>query len=266
MTTLILKSRDMVADKKVRLAKVCAETARPPQLLILHDSDNPVIAKYVELKKRFGAEIGAEVQETLADSVEELKSTVQSANQNLNIDGVIIQLPLRDKSATDELCQSVDPNKDVDGLGLEPKFLPATVKAILDLLDFYHIDLSKHRIAVVGRGKLVGAPLSKELKKRGLKPKLFHRGSDLTRLKNFNLIITATGVPGLIASSLVSPGTVLVDAGTASEKGVLRGDLDPTLYDRDDLAAITPKIGGVGPATVSCLFENLLTAHLQNQA
>ena len=117
---------------------------------------------------------------------------------------------------------------------------------------------------MVGRGKLVGAPLFKELKNRGLKPELFHRGSDLNQLKNFDLIITATGVPGLIASDLISPRTILVDAGTASEKGVLRGDLDPTLYDRTDLAAITPKIGGVGPATVSCLFENLIAAYTQN--
>ena len=87
---------------------------------------------------------------------------------------------------------------------------------------------------------------------------LFHKGSDLTNLKNFDIIISATGVPGLISDDFISPGATLIDAGTASEKGVIKGDLAPSLYARTDLAAITPTKGGVGPLTVTCLFDHVL--------
>ena len=259
MTTTILSSKALVATKKARLTDQIKHLARKPKLLIIRDNPDPVIQKYVNLKKRFGGEIGALVEDFDASNLDfaKLKIKLQTANQDQTIDGIIIQLPLRDKSQTDELCALISPQKDVDGLNSTSQFLPATVKAILDLLDFYKIDLDHQKIAVVGRGKLVGAPLFQELERLGLKPELFHRGSDLNRLHDFSLIVTATG---LITNPMVARGTVLVDAGTASEKGVLRGDLSPALYERADLAAITPKTGGVGPATVSCLFENLLAA------
>ena len=263
MTTTILSSKALVAAKKARLTDQIKHLAQKPKLLIIRDNPDPVIQKYVDLKKRFGGEIGALVEDFDASNLDfdKLKIKLQTANQDCAVDGIIIQLPLSDTSRTDELCALVTPEKDVDGLNPNSTFLPATVKAILDLLDFYQINLEDQKIAVVGRGKLVGAPLLKELRRRNLQPELFHRGSDLTKLHDFSLIVTATGVPGLITNPMVARGTVLVDAGTASEKGVLRGDLSPSLYKRTDLAAITPKTGGVGPATVSCLFENLLTAH-----
>lgn len=263
--TEILASKPMVAAKKQRLARASrqfrAQNGRPAQLTIMRDSADPVITKYVELKKRFGAEVGVTVADCLASTTAELRAKITAANENATVDGVILQLPIRDKTQTEEICNLIAIAKDVDGLrAATTHFRPATVKAILDLLAFYRINLHERRIAVVGRGKLVGAPLLRVLKAQQLEVEMFHRGSDLTRLRNFDLIITATGVAGLIQSAWVAPNTVLVDAGTASEKGVLKGDLAPELYDRSDLAAITPKIGGVGPATVACLFENLLTA------
>ena len=82
----------------------------------------------------------------------------------------------------------------------------------------------------------------------------------LTKLNRYDIIITATGVPGLISSSLIAPGTTVIDAGTASEDGILKGDLENAVYDRTDLAAITPKTGGVGPLTVSALFDHTIQA------
>lgn len=79
-------------------------------------------------------------------------------------------------------------------------------------------------------------------------------------LKNFDAIVSATGVPHLIKSDMVKTGAVVVDAGTASEGGVLVGDVDQSVREREDLTAITPKIGGVGPLTVTALFEHVLMA------
>lgn len=87
---------------------------------------------------------------------------------------------------------------------------------------------------------------------------LFHRGSDLTKLTEYDIIITATGVPSLISDDMIKPGAVVVDAGTASEDGVLKGDVADSVRARTDLAAITPTIGGIGSLTISCLFDHLI--------
>ena len=87
---------------------------------------------------------------------------------------------------------------------------------------------------------------------------IFQRGDDLTNLKQYDIIITATGVPGLIVDSMIKPGAVLIDAGTASEDGVLKGDTSEDVRNRTDLTAITPITGGVGPLTVTCLFDHVI--------
>ena len=93
--------------------------------------------------------------------------------------------------------------------------------------------------------------------------KMFHRGDDLGELVDFDIIITATGMPGLIKSSMVRAGAVVVDAGTASEKGILVGDVAEEVRERSDLKAITPKVGGVGPLTVTCLFEHVIDSYMK---
>lgn len=79
-------------------------------------------------------------------------------------------------------------------------------------------------------------------------------------LRDFDAIVSATGVPHLITGEMLKPGAVVVDAGTASEGGVLVGDIDDSVREREDLLAITPKVGGVGPLTVTALFEHVLIA------
>ena len=171
---------------------------------------------------------------------------------------------LVDKDHTEELCNLIASPKDVDGLGIDAKYDSATATAILWLLAGYDVDLSQQKIALVGRGKLVGAPLFKMLTNSGHQVELFHRGSDLTKLKQFDIIITATGVPGLISDSMIKPNAVIVDAGTASENGVLKGDVADNVRTRTDLAAITPVKGGVGPLTIAALFDHLIQASVNS--
>ncbi|MBR5389167.1 bifunctional 5,10-methylenetetrahydrofolate dehydrogenase/5,10-methenyltetrahydrofolate cyclohydrolase [Candidatus Saccharibacteria bacterium] len=235
-----------------------------PKLLILRDSDNPVITKYVTLKQQYGEDIGVVVEDFYAKSLDELKSKIESANSDPTISGMIVQLPILDKDATDEVVSLIDPRKDVDGLSGNGKFDSATATAINWLLSGYDIDLASSRIALVGRGRLVGAPLFRMFRNSGYNVELFHRGSDLEELKKYDVIVSATGVPRLIKSDYIKSGAVVVDAGTASEKGVLMGDVDEAVRERTDLLAITPKLGGVGPLTVSVLFENVIFAS-QNQ-
>ena len=135
----------------------------------------------------------------------------------------------------------------------------ATADAINWLLGSYNIELAGKKLAIVGRGKLVGAPLYKMWSNSGFDVTLFHRGDNMSELTNYDVIVTATGNPALIKPEMLKSGAVVVDAGTTSEGGVIVGDLAPEVYQRKDLT-LTPQIGGVGPLTISLLFEHLLIA------
>lgn len=255
-----LNGKDLASFIKERQVHQAASLGKRPKLLIIRDSDNPVITKYVNLKIAYGQDIGVKVEDYLAKDTADIATKITSANEGSTVSGIILQLPILKKEKTDELCNLIAPTKDVDGLGIKAKYDSATATAILWLLAGYDIKLESKKIAIVGRGKLVGAPLYKIFTASGYDVTLFHKGSDLTNLKNFDIIISATGVPGLISSDFISPGATLVDAGTASEDGVIKGDLAPELYTRKDLTAITPVVGGVGPLTITCLFDHLLQA------
>ena len=257
----ILSGKELAGFIKERQAHEVASLEVTPHLLIIRDSSDPVITKYVNLKIKYGEDIGVKVTDYVARDAENVKSKILAANDNPHVHGIILQLPIKDKAKTDEITSLIKPEKDVDGLSGKPgAFDSATATAIHWLLAGYDINLKGKKIAIIGRGKLVGAPLAKMWRESGYDVTIFHKGSDLTNLTNFDIIISATGQPGLILSSYVSPGTVLVDAGTASDKGVLKGDLADDLRSRQDLAAITPILGGVGPLTVTCLFDHVIQA------
>ena len=116
----------------------------------------------------------------------------------------------------------------------------------------------------MGRGKLVGAPLEKMWQQRGLNVQVYDKTNPATAdsLQKCNVIVTATGVPHLITSEMIAPETVVVDAGTASEGGVLVGDVDDAVRQRSDIT-ITPQKGGVGPLTYAVLFDHLIEACLR---
>lgn len=255
----ILDGKELAGFIKERQAHEVRAMKKKPTLLILRDSDNPVIKKYVELKKQYGKDIGVEVSD-IHVKTDALKEEIIRANKDTSINGIILQLPIKEKDKTDELTALIAPEKDVDGLSGHGNFDSATATAILWLLAGYDINLQNSKIAIVGRGKLVGAPLYKMFTDSNYDVSLFHRGDDLTKLNQYDIIITATGVPGLISSSMLKPGATLVDAGTASEGGVLKGDVSDEIRTRTDLHAITPEKGGVGPLTVTCLFDHVIQA------
>jgi len=269
MATKILDGRELagfIKERQAHQVKALRSLKKFPKLVIIRDSDNPVITKYVELKKHYGEDIGVEVVDLFVKepSLEKLKSAVKEASDDISVSGIIVQLPLTNPDWTEEVVNEIVPEKDVDGLanydGRKEKrvFDSATATAINWLLAGHNIELFDKKIAIVGRGKLVGAPLIRMWTNSGFSVEVFHRGSDFSELKKFDIIVTATGNPHLILNEMVRPGTVVVDAGTASEDGMLVGDISDEIRERTDLSAITPKVGGVGPLTVSVLFEDVL--------
>lgn len=237
-----------------------------PCLAIVQTIDSPVIDAYVRnLKQAYGDDILIASQHHKI-SQKDLIGTIDTLNTDPSVHGIIVQLPLDDPMQTDEAVRRVAPQKDVDGLGEGGLYDPATALAINWLCAGYNIDLAKHRILIVGQGRLVGAPLAKMWKNSGYDVSVIDRKSTNVLQQactRATLIVSGTGVPGIITSDMIRPDTVVIDAGTASESGKIAGDVDEKVYLRDDLT-ITPRKGGVGPLTVAALFDNVIRAAMQS--
>jgi methylenetetrahydrofolate dehydrogenase (NADP+) / methenyltetrahydrofolate cyclohydrolase len=234
-----------------------------PKLAIVVTVDNPVIDLYMRLKKQYGADIliDVDVHRVKQAEVPELLNVLSNDE---SVHGIIVQLPLENPAQTEEIVTLVSPHKDVDALGEKPDFDPATPMAIMWLLAGYNIDLRGKRILLVGKGKLVGAPLERIFKASGLDVHVADRSTeDLgAETREADIIITATGRPAILYPDMIKQGAVVVDAGVASEDGKTVGDVDESVYERSDLT-ITPAKGGVGPLTVCALFENVIRAARQ---
>ena len=135
-----------------------------PKLAIVVTVDNPVTEVYLRLKKKYGEDIlvSVDVHRVFQNEVRELLNKLSNDD---SVHAIIVQLPLEDATETEEVVNLVPPHKDVDGLGRNPEFEPATPLAILWLLSGYNIDLAAKDVVIVGRGKLVGAPLRKNARR-----------------------------------------------------------------------------------------------------
>ena len=231
-----------------------------PKLAIIVTIDHPAINVYVRMKQRYGADILVDVDVHRIQQGEAL-ALIERLNDDPSVHGIIVQLPLEDPSQTDEIVNAVKPAKDVDALGKDATLEPATPLAILWLLAGYNIALEGKHIVLVGRGKLVGAPLERMLSASGYDVEVVDSKTEdkANVIRSADVIITATGQPGLVTSDMVKEGAIVLDAGVAGEQGKTVGDLAEDVYEREDLT-ITPRKGGVGPLTICALFDNVIRA------
>ena len=237
-----------------------------PRLVIFYSNEDPVIETYMRLKISYAEDILIEAEKRFV-SPENLAKEIQKANLDETIHGIIVQLPLKKSSGEkiegEELrciLSQISPEKDVDGLSGDI-FISATAQAINWLLVGYNIELRNKKIAIVGQGLLVGRPLSNMWLKSGYDVTVFDKnnsGEMKERLSKFDIVVSATGAPGLITSEMLKPNAVVVDAGTASENGIIKGDVAEEVRQNCKDVTITPKIGGVGPLTIASLIDNVI--------
>ena len=261
--------RDFIKERQAKQVRALRQSWRVfPKLVIFYASKNPVTETYMRLKENYGADILVEVERREVE-ISSLKEEIQKANIDEGIHGIIVQLPLENengeklsKNETEEILSVISEEKDVDGLN-NGAFVPATAQAINWLLAGYNISLEGKKVAVVGQGKLVGAPLSKMFEDSGVNISKFDElnSSEMKeKLKDFDVVITAVGKPGLITSEMLKNKAGVIDAGTASENGKIKGDVADSVRElRRDLT-ITPIKGGVGPLTVASLIDNVIIA------
>lgn len=259
--TIIFNGREFAKKKEKELAEKVTklkEKGVSPKLVSILVGDNPTSALYTSLKKKAAERVGAEMdirhfpEEIL---IEELVNLISDLNKDTSVHGIMIQLPLPEKlkSDTNKITSKIDPLKDVDGLNEKSEFISATVKAIVLIMkeaSSYLFD----NVVVVGSTGMVGKPLIKLLKELEYKV----TGVDITtknlekRLKKADLIISATGQPGLIKEDMVSDGVVIIDVGSP------KADVDEGVYKKASF--YTPVPGGVGPVTIVSLLDNLVIA------
>jgi methylenetetrahydrofolate dehydrogenase (NADP+)/methenyltetrahydrofolate cyclohydrolase len=231
-----------------------------PHLAIVQVGENPVSDVYVRLKKAYGEDILVDVS-IHRPTPDDVMMKIENLNNDDTVHAIVVQLPLPSPLSADVVLETINPEKDIDGLGPHARYVSATATAIDWLLAGYNVDVKSKKIAIVGQGKLVGEPLTKLWKNAGYQVTGYDDTvDDLAReLRGAQIIVSAAGQPGLITADMIQPGAVVVDAGVTSDNGSLVGDVDASVRERGDIT-ITPEKGGVGPLTVAALFDNVIQA------
>lgn len=240
--------------ERIRQELVSSGKLNGKSLLILQADGSKQESNYVRLKREMGESLEVTVRVEFFLTKEELIRRLES---KIEEDGVLVQLPIigADKTEAQRILDLIPELKDVDGLGQFSKFLPAVVKAVDRVLIYAWVseNLRFTNAAVVGAAGMVGKRLMRWLEQRALVVEGFDLGSDLPKLVVFDVVVSATGKPGLIKGEMVKQGVIAIDLGYP------QGDL---VFDevRSKAKLITPVPGGVGPLTVISLFENLAQA------
>ncbi|RKX69663.1 bifunctional 5,10-methylene-tetrahydrofolate dehydrogenase/5,10-methylene-tetrahydrofolate cyclohydrolase [candidate division WOR-3 bacterium] len=249
-----------------------------PGLGVVLVGDDPASKVYVRNKKRTGEKLGIEVTiEHLPAHVkpEEVVALINRWNENSEIDGMIIQLPLPPSFDKQKLLDLVDPMKDVDGFSSynlgrlfsgEPQFIPATPQGILEILRRTRTRVRGRHCVIVGRSTIVGRPMAALLLMKrdddfgdGTVTVCHSRTENLPQItRSADILIVAVGRPRFIKPEMVKPGAVVIDVGSNRVEDKWVGDVDEGV--REVAAKITPVPGGVGPLTVIMLMKNTIQA------
>lgn len=231
-----------------------------PRLAIIRTNPDPIVDSYMKMKQKYGTDIDVEVDVHTIDQ-KDVMDTVSKLNKDKTVHGIIVQIPLPDRTQTDEVLNAVAAEKDVDGLAAVTNFDASTPVAINWLLAGYNVDFRGKNLVIVGHGRLVGSPLKKMWEQSGLTVTVADKKVDnlgeVTR--EADVLVCATGVPGLIKANMVKPDAVIVDAGVATDSNGLIGDVAEDVRELPNIK-ITPVKGGVGPLTICALFDNVIRA------
>ncbi|MCP3701231.1 MAG: bifunctional methylenetetrahydrofolate dehydrogenase/methenyltetrahydrofolate cyclohydrolase FolD [Aliivibrio sp.] len=247
---------------------------RAPGLAVVLVGQDPASQVYVGSKRRACEEVGFisksyDLPTTTTEA--ELLSIIDTLNQDAEIDGILVQLPLPAGMDSTKILEHIDPEKDVDGFHPYnvgrlsqriPKLRSCTPKGIITLLERYNIQVRGMHAVVVGASNIVGRPMTLELLLSGCTTTTCHRFTrDLeSHIRQADLVVVAVGKPNFIPGEWIKEGAVVVDVGiNRLDSGKLIGDVE---YDvaKTKASYITPVPGGVGPMTVASLIENTLLA------
>ncbi|MDO8828444.1 bifunctional methylenetetrahydrofolate dehydrogenase/methenyltetrahydrofolate cyclohydrolase FolD [Methylophaga sp.] len=278
MTAQIIDGKTIAAELKQKIKAATqmrlATGKRQPGLAVVLLGENPASQVYVGSKRRSCEEVGFksesfDLPETTSE--QELLDLITQLNQDDEIDGILVQLPLPAHINSDAVIEHISPNKDVDGFHpynigrlaqRNPQLRPCTPKGVITMMQSVGIELKGKEAVVVGASNIVGRPMALELLLAGCTTTVCHRMTkDLeSHVRRAEILVVAVGKPDFIPGNWIREGAVVIDVGiNRLENGKLTGDVE---FDKASQKAawITPVPGGVGPMTVATLLENTLFA------
>ncbi|CAD2075577.1 bifunctional protein FolD [Phocicoccus schoeneichii] len=280
MTAEILNGREIAKDYRADLERQVSELKEKgvtPNLTVVIVGNDGASLSYVKSKNKAAENIGMEsgivhLEEDATE--EEVLKTVESLNQDKNVHGILVQVPLPKQVDENKVLDAITPEKDVDGFNPvnigklytgQETFVPCTPLGIMELLK-HTGSLEGKDVAVIGRSHIVGQPVAKLLTDQNATVTLMHsRTKDMvSKIKDFDVVVSAVGKPGLLTGADIKEGAIVIDVGNTVVDGKLVGDVD---YESasEKASYITPVPGGVGPLTITMVLNNtLLAAKRQN--
>ena len=268
-----LHIKENIKDKVLQLNNIYNSI---PKLVVVQVGNNSASNVYIKNKLKAASFVGIDAELVHFDenvTNEEMLDTIHRLNNDNNVDGIIVQLPLPSHLNETDIINEIDNSKDVDGFGLINKgklfcgidsLKSATPYGIMELLKYYNIEIKGKHAVVVGRSNIVGKPMAIMLLNENATVSMCH--SRTTNLKEMclqaDILVSAVGKAKFITKDMVKKGAVVVDVGmNRDENGKLCGDVD--FINVEDVASyITPVPGGVGPLTIAMLLQNTLNAYI----
>jgi len=265
------KIKEKVGVQVKQLKETCGCT---PGLAVVLVGQDPASATYVNMKKKACDEVGFysithDMPETI--SQEAIEKTITMLNNDTNVDGILIQLPLPSHIDTTKLLELVNPAKDVDGFhpfnvgrlttGLDG-FVPCTPLGVMELLAEYDIDVKGKNCVVVGASNIVGKPMAALLLNANATVEVCHVFTDDLKKHTLNadIVLVGVGIQNLLTQDMVKDDVIIIDIGVnRTDDGKLVGDVDFENVSKKS-SFITPSPGGVGPMTIAMLLSNTLKA------
>ena len=249
------------------------KTGKTPGLAVVLVGDDPASAVYVKNKNKTCKNIGFQSFEHILPentSEDKLLNLINELNNDDQVNGILVQLPLPSHISSKKILVSINPQKDVDGFHLEnvgrlvtgnALFKPCTPAGIIKLLDEYKIEIEGKNAVIIGRSNIVGKPVSFLLLERNATVTICHsRTKDLPSItRSADILIAAIGKPNFVSLDMVKNNAVVIDVGINRLDGKLVGDVDFASVSKQ-ASLITPVPGGVGPMTIAMLMGNTLQA------
>lgn len=274
MSTLI-DGKAVAAKLKEQLANEVSSMSKKPGLAVILVGDDPASHVYVRNKIKACEAVGIQSYETRLPedaTQQDVEEAITAFNNNADVNGILLQLPVPKHLDSDALVQMIDPAKDVDGLsfinqgklvaGDKSGLVPCTPQGSLMLIKEIEQDLSGKSAVVIGRSLLFGKPMAQLLLAENCTITTAHsRTQNLEEVcKQADILVAAVGRAKMVKASWVKAGAIVIDVGiNRQDDGKLCGDVD---FDevKDVAGAITPVPGGVGPMTIACLLANTVQA------
>lgn len=262
----IMDGKKISSELKLELKKEIDKIDIKPLLVVIQIGNDEASNVYIKNKEKDASEIGISFKLYKFDednSEQEIIALISKLNNDDEVSGIILQLPIPSKFNKELIINQINPKKDVDGLTDSNKyFIPCTAKGIIYMLDYYNVDVMGKHVVLVGRSNLVGKPLINLFLDKDATVTICH--SKTVNLKEItkmtDILVVAVGKKDLITKDMVKDNAIIIDVGINRVNDKLYGDVD---YDniKDIVSYITPVPGGVGPMTRVMLLSNVLEAY-----